>query len=84
MALHRVSVKLVGRNCEHDLCVEIPREVPQGLRCLPEQPAGYGRGGGSPCGCAVPDDLVDEVLRKLRDSLQEWRRLGYVVVRATS
>jgi hypothetical protein len=82
MAQHRVSVKLVGRSCEHDLCVQIPHEVPPDLRCTPEQPTGYAQGGGSPCGCSVPDDLVSQVLRRLRDSLQEWRRLGYVVVPA--
>jgi hypothetical protein len=82
MVQHRVSVKLVGRNCEHDLCVPIQREVPPNLRCPEGQSAGYGQGGGSACGCRVPADLTEQVMRKLRDSLQEWRRLGYVIVEA--
>jgi hypothetical protein len=77
---HRCHVKLVGRACEHDLCYAIRRGVPPELRCVPEQPTGYGRGGGG-C-CRIPDDMADRVERELRDNLQEWKRLGYVLVRA--
>ena len=82
MAQHRVSVKLVGRNCEHDLCVPISREVPPDLRCKPDQPGGYGAGGGVTCGCRVPENLSGVVMSELRDDLQKWRRLGFVRIDA--
>lgn len=78
MADHRVSVKMLcPRGHEHDLCLQIPREVHPDLRCPPSQPGGIGGGGG---GCPVPDDLVTRVLRAVQGSLQDWRRLGYVVI----
>ena len=81
MAQHRVHVRLLGRgDCEHDLCVTIPREVPPNLRCSDAQPNGYGPSGGSTCGCTIPGDLVDQIVLKLRDSLQECRRLGFVPI----
>ena len=46
MSPHRCHVKLVGRACEHDLCVTLTRGVPPELRCEEAAPAGYGRGGG--------------------------------------
>jgi hypothetical protein len=79
-AQHRCKVKLVGPNCDHDMCYTIRRGVPPELRCVPDQPAGYSRGGGG-C-CIVPPDLEDRVDRELRDNLQECRRLGYVLIRA--
>jgi len=79
---HRCTVKLVGRHCEHDLCVPINRGVPPELRCPDTEPPGYGQGGGAPCGCKVPPNLAEEVERALRDSFQESKRLGYVLVKA--
>ena len=82
MANHRCAVKLIGRGCEHDLCVSISREVPPRLRCDTDAPAGYGAGGGSRCGCRIPQNLPDLVSRSLRDDLQECLRLGFVRVQA--
>lgn len=82
MSPHRCHVKLVGRACEHDLCVRLTRGVPQDLRCEESAPDGYGRGGGSSCGCQVPAGLEDLVARELRDNLQESRRRGFVLIRA--
>lgn len=83
MSPHRCRVKLVGRRCSgHHLCVSLPREVPPELRCAPEQPQGYGAGGGVPCGCQTPTDITERVLRELRDHLQECRRRGYVLIEA--
>lgn len=79
---HRCRVKLVGRDCEHELCYPITRGVPPELRCSAGQPAGYSSGGfGASC-CSVPPDVVAQVERALRDNLQECRRAGYVMVRA--
>lgn len=79
MSPHRCRVKLVSRRCAgHDLCVPLPREVPPELRCVP----GPGGGGVAPCGCQPPKDLSDQVLRELRDHLQECRRRGYVLIEA--
>ncbi|HOA03889.1 MAG TPA: hypothetical protein PKI27_16390 [Dermatophilaceae bacterium] len=76
-------MKLIGRRCSgHDLCVPLPREVPPELRCQPEQPQGYGAGGGVSCGCQMPKDLDERVLRELREDLQECRRRGYVLIEA--
>ena len=77
---HRCHVKLLGQSCEHDLCYPIRRGVPPELRCVPEEPAGFGGGGGG-C-CRVPDSIEEMVERELRDNLQECRRLGYVPIRA--
>lgn len=83
MSPHRCRVKLIGRRCSgHDLCVSLPREVPPELRCEPDQPQGYGAGGGVSCGCQTPKDLDELVLRELREDLQECRRRGYVVIEA--
>ena len=81
MSPHRCTVKLVGRSCEHDLCVTVTRGVPPELRCEDTAPAGYGPGGGSTC-CHVPRDLNELVERELRDKLQESRRQGFVLVHA--
>lgn len=79
---HRCKVKLIGRSCDHDLCVPISRGVPPELRCSDGQPPGYGGGSGATCGCRVPDHLADVVERELRDNLQESKRRGYVLVAA--
>lgn len=79
---HRCKVKLIGRSCDHDLCVPLTRAVPPELRCVDSQPSGYGGGGGATCGCRVPDHLSDVVERELRDNLQESRRRGFVIVPA--
>lgn len=78
---HRCNVKLVGRNCEHQLCVLIGRGVPPELRCDDEQPRGYGPGVGAAC-CPVPAHLDALVERELRDNLQEAKRQGFVLVPA--
>jgi hypothetical protein len=80
--LHRCKVKLIGRSCDHDLCVPLTRAVPPELRCVDSQPSGYGGGGGAICGCRVPDHLSDVVERELRDNLQESRRRGFVIIPA--
>ena len=82
MSPHRCRVKLVSRSCDHDLCVTLTRGVPPELRCEDSAPAGYGPGGGSACGCHVPEGLSTLAERELRDNLQESRRRGYVLVRA--
>lgn len=80
--IHRGKVKLVGRSCDHDLCVPLTRAVPPELRCAESQPAGYGPGGGATCGCQPPEHLPDVVERELRDNLQEARRRGFVLISA--
>lgn len=82
MSPHRCRVKLIGRACEHDLCVEIRRGLPPELRCDHAEPRGYGTGGGPPCGCTAPAGIAEFVMRELRDDLQESRRRGYVMIRA--
>lgn len=81
MAQHRVHVRLQCRHRERDLCVLIRREVPQALRCVPGPPASLDLGG-TPCDCASRD-LEPLILSELRDSLQEWLRLGYVGISLT-
>ncbi len=79
---HHCKVKLIGRSCDHDLCVPLTRAVPPELRCVVSQPAGYGGGGGATCGCRVPDCLPNVVERELRDNLQESKRRGFVIIPA--
>ena len=76
----RVRVQLRCRNHSHELCVTVGRGVPPSLRCESVQGPGYGTGGGG--GCSVPQDLVEQVSRQLRDSLQECIRRGYVLIEA--
>jgi hypothetical protein len=82
MSPHRCRVKLVGRACEHDLCVTLQRGVPPDLRCEDSAPRGYGPGGGSSCGCRTPEGFDELIARELRDNLQESRRRGFVLIRA--
>ena len=63
---------------DHELCTTVPRGVPPELRCPAEQGSGLGGGGG--VGCPVPPDLSERVNRELRESLQECKRRGYVLV----
>lgn len=79
---HRCKVKLIGRSCDHDLCVPLTRAVPLELRCADFERAGYGGGGGATCGCRVPDHLASLAERELRDNLQESRRRGFVIIPA--
>ncbi|TDW90888.1 hypothetical protein EV137_4719 [Kribbella pratensis] len=76
---HRVRVQLQCRDHSHELCVTVGRGVPPSLRCEAGQEPGYRNGGGG--GCSVPRDLVEQVSRQLRDSLQECVRRGYVLIR---
>lgn len=82
MKEHACRVKLIGRSCDHELCVRLTRAVPPELRCEEGAPRGYGRGGGVPCGCVTPVGLEDLVAQQLRDNLQECRRRGYVLIPA--
>lgn len=79
---HRCKVKLVGRSCQHDLCVPLKRAVPPTLRCDDSEPAGYGGGGGATCGCRLPQHLPEAVDHELRGNLQESVRRGYVLIQA--
>jgi hypothetical protein len=80
MAQHIVHVRLFClRGCDHDLGVQISHEVPPSLRWEAEAGPGFGHGGG---GCPVPADLVAQVMRKLRESLEDCRRLGFVPIYA--
>lgn len=76
---NRASVVFVCRSGhEHRMCVTVAgRPVHPDLWCPPEEPQGYGPGGG---GCQIPPDLSDRVARELRDALQEHRRRGYVLI----
>lgn len=62
---------------DHQLCVTVPRGVPPELRCPNQQAQGFGGGGG---GCAVPVDLQELVERELRESFQESKRRGFVLI----
>lgn len=75
---HNVRVVLACAGHTHELCVPISRAVPKELRCDAGQGPGYGPGGGG--GCRVPEDLSDRVMRALRDSMQEARRRGHVLI----
>lgn len=75
---HRVRVVLACAGHSHELCVPIGHEVPKELRCDEQQQPGYGAGGGG--GCRIPEDLAERVSRALRDSMQETRRRGHVLI----
>lgn len=76
---HRVSVIYrCKQGHEHPLCVLIRRQVPPDLRCAEGQGQGYGQGGGG--GCRTPPGLQILVERVLRDSFQESKRRGFVLI----
>lgn len=62
---------------EHHMCVTVPRPVHPKVQCPPDEPQGYGPGGG---GCNIPGDLSYLVERELRDDHQECERRGYVLI----
>lgn len=76
--VQRVIVRAIcDRGHHHPLCVPIQRGVHPSLRCDGSQPTGYGRGGS---GCRLPDDLEAQVMRELRENMQECVRQGFVLV----
>jgi hypothetical protein len=75
---HRVRVVFRCRSGhEHQLCIDIRRGVPPELRCPPAQEPGFG---GGDAGCQLPEDFSHRVERELRDSFQESKRRGHVLV----
>jgi hypothetical protein len=77
---HRCRVIFHSRDCQHELCYLLDREVPKELRCEPSAPAGYVQGGRG-C-CVLPPDMQRRVEQELRFNLQECRRRGYVSIAA--
>ena len=75
-----VKVRLVCKRDHdpHELCVEVRRGAPPELRCESGQPSGISRGGSG--GCPIPSDFQELVESELRDSLEESKRQGYVLV----
>ncbi|EWS99596.1 hypothetical protein N865_01230 [Intrasporangium oryzae NRRL B-24470] len=61
--------------------MQVSRDVHPDLRCSPEQGDGFSYGGGGGI-CILPPDLAALVERELRNSYQESRRRGYVLVAA--
>jgi len=77
----RVKIECSARH-EHEICVEIPRQVPPELRCTPDAPRGYSQGGsGASCSILPATELVAVTARELRDNFQESKRRGYVLIR---
>ncbi len=66
----------------HDICIEIPRQVPPDLRCAEEEPRGFGQGPGGGCSIPSQDQLKVRAAQELQDGLEESRRRGYVLIRA--
>ena len=64
---------------EHELCVQVGRQVPPDLRCSPGGPA-LPEGGMSIC--HLPLDLRPRVEHELRENLEESRRRGWVKIAA--
>lgn len=65
------------RGHEHRLCLPSTHPgLPPQLQC--SAPAGTAHGGS---GCPLPPDLDERIRQALRDSMQEWLRLGNVVIR---
>lgn len=80
MANHRVRAVVVCRGGhEHEVCIQVPREVHPNLRCLPDAGAGYALGGG---GCVLPNNLEELAERELRDHYQESLRRGWLLIAA--
>ena len=81
-ANHRVRVRFMCRGGhDHELCVQIRREVHPDLRCEAQQSDGYGYSSGG-TGCTLPAELPELVERELRDHFQESRRRGWVLIAA--
>lgn len=79
----RVRVKFICR-AGHDhpfIGIEVSRGVPPTLRWPDEEGSGIVKGG-APSACSLPRDAAERVERSLRDSLEHWKRLGYVELRA--
>lgn len=77
-----VSVKVeCSSGHDHDICVEINRQVPKELRCEANANPGYSKGGGGTCIIPPAAELVDATERELRDNFQESKRRGYVLIR---
>lgn len=75
---HRVRVKFICRSGhEHEMCRPTDRGVPPDLRCEPEQPQGFGGGGG---GCPIPPDIDARIDYELGRNLQESKRRGFVLI----
>lgn len=80
MTKHRVRAKVVCRHGhEHEVCIQVPREVHPNLRCLPDASPGFGPGGG---GCVLPDNLEELAQRELRDHYQDSLRRGWLLIAA--
>lgn len=77
---HRVRAKVVCRGGhEHEVCIQVHREVHPNLRCLPAAGAGYALGGG---GCVLPNNLEELAERELRDHYQDSLRRGWLLIAA--
>lgn len=63
----------------HPLCINIGRGVPPELRCATDASPGFSRAGG---GCPIPNDIADRARREFRDSVEESKRRGFILVRA--
>lgn len=77
--IRRVRVHVVCSGHEHEVCVPVDRGLPEELLCNHPSHGGFGGGG---TGCRLPAHLEELVDRELRDSFQESKRRGYVLVRA--
>lgn len=75
--MRHISVLFLCRQGhEHRLCRPIEHQgVPPALAC--PAPTGTAHGGS---GCPLPPHLDDRIRQALRDSMQEWLRLGHVVI----
>lgn len=73
-----VSVLFIcRRGHEHPLCRPIDHPgIPPQLVC--GAPSATSHGGS---GCPLPPDFDHQIVQRLRDSAQEWIRLGHVVIR---
>ena len=68
---------LCRRGHKHQMCLPITHSgVPPQLQC--PAPSGTSNHGS---GCPLPSDYENQIRRAMRGSLQEWLRLGYLVIR---
>ncbi|MEV1130957.1 hypothetical protein [Agromyces sp. NPDC049794] len=63
---------------DHDVCVPVSRGVPPELLCGHDSHSNFG----GAASCRLPGALEELVERELRDRFQEFKRLGFVLVRA--